>query len=124
MNDFIALAAAALAHGILPAGYVALCIWLFRRRAWWFDYVAYFVLFGTAGGWCFAIEMSPGGIAAVSSLFLYTVAVVACVGSSVILTLRKKKSRAEWIAMISGYLYPGFLATVLIIAFIVERHHP
>lgn len=114
MNDLITIVAGAFAFGFLPVGYAVLCVWLSRQRAWWFDYLAYFVLFGAVGGWCFAIAVGPGGMAAMSSIFLYTFAVVACVGSSVILTLRKKKSRAEWIALISGYAYPGLLAAIVL----------
>jgi hypothetical protein len=122
MNDILRSAFAVLALGVLPVGFIATCVWLRRQTAWWFEYLAYFALFGTIGGWCFAISMSPGGIAAVSTLFLFSIAVVACVGSSVVLSFRKRKSRAEWIAIFGGYIYPGMLVAMMIHTFVSESH--
>jgi hypothetical protein len=90
-----------IAGAILPAGYIATCFWLYRQKTWWFAYLAYFILFGALGGWVFAFAMSPSGLTATSVVFLVTVALVACVTSSVVLAFRRRKSRAEWMALIS-----------------------
>lgn len=106
----------------LPAGYIATCLWLRRQRAWWFLYPAYFALFGTLGGWTFAFSMSPSGMTATSIVFLVTAALAACVTSAVVVTFRKKKSRAEWIALVAGYLYPACLAIMLGVGFLLDRN--
>ncbi len=105
----------ALAGGVIPAAYIALCIWMFRQRVWWFAYLAYFFLFGAFGGWCFAFAMSPSGITASSIMFLVSAAVVACLVSALILQFRKKKGRFEKTAMIGGYIYP-----LLVVAYFVN----
>ncbi len=105
---------------LLPAAYLALCFWLSRQKAWWFAYLAYFFLFGTVGGWTFAFAMSPSGLTATSIVFLVTVALVACLASSLILAFRRQKGRAERIAMFGGFLYPAFLAVMLFIGFLVS----
>ncbi len=105
----------------LPAAYLALCFWLWRQKAWWFAYFAYFFLFGTGGGWTFAFAMSPSGLTATSIVFLMTVALVACLASSVVLALKRPKGRAERVAMFSGFLYPGFLAVMVLIGFLIDR---
>lgn len=105
-DDIIRLIFLGLAGVTLPAGYVAVCVWLRRQRAWKFLYAAYFILFGTAGGWALAFGMAPSGIAAASVVWLSSVALVACLISAIVVTLRKDKTRAEWIAMVGAYLYP------------------
>jgi hypothetical protein len=104
----------------LPVGYVATAGWLRKQQAWWFLYVAYFVLFGTLGGWTFAFAMSPSGIAAVSIVFLMTAALVACVSSAIVVTFRRKKSRADWIALTAGYFYPVCLGIMAGIGFLID----
>jgi mannose/fructose/N-acetylgalactosamine-specific phosphotransferase system component IID len=106
---------------VLPAAYLATCFWLSRQQAWWFAYLAYFFLFGTVGGWTFAFAMSPSGLTATSIVFLVTAALVACLASSVILALKRKKGRAERIAMLGGFLYPGLLVLMVLIGFLVDR---
>jgi hypothetical protein len=94
---------------MLPASYGLLCIWMFYRRVWWFAYLAYFFLFGSVGGWCFAYADSPSGITASSIVFLVSAAVLACLASALILQFRKKKSYFEKIAMTGGYAYPALV---------------
>jgi hypothetical protein len=121
-DDVIRLILLAIAGITLPAGYLAVCVSLRRQRMWWFTYLAYFVLFGTLGGWVFAFAMSPSGLTATSITFLITIALVACTGSSLVLTFRKKKSRAEVIALIGGYFYPGLVAAYFATAQIFFQH--
>lgn len=118
---FIRLILLGIAGVLLPAAYLAVCFWLGRQKAWWFTYLAYFVQFGTVGGWAFAFAMSPSGLAAASIVFLMTVALVACLASSLILALWRQKGRAERIAMFGGLLYPGFLAVMLYTGSLVSR---
>jgi hypothetical protein len=122
MKEAVPLVAGACAFVLLPIWYIALCVWLFRSRAWWFDYLAYFALFGSVGGWFFAIAWGPGGIAALSSVFLLSLAVLSCAGSAVVLTFRKKKTRAEWIAMVGGYLYPCILVALFVGFMVFDSH--
>jgi len=70
------------------------------------------------GGWCFAVGAGPGGLAAVSTLFLFSVAILACVGSSIVLSFRRTKTRAEWVAMVGGYLYPGILGAMMFLTMV------
>lgn len=104
----------------LPASYVATCRWLQKQQAWSFLYAAYFILFGTLGGWVFAVAMSPSGIAAASIVFLMTVALAACLISAVIVTFKKQKKRAEWIALTGGYAYPVCLGLLLTAGFMLD----
>ena len=125
MSDLmIAKILLAVGLGVLPIVYIALCVALFRRRVWWFTYVAYFALFGTIGGLFIfgaAFAASVYGMIAASELFLLTVAVVACVTSSVILTFRKERKRIESVAMICGYIYPACVATFIGIGFLIVQ---
>jgi hypothetical protein len=99
---------------VLPIGYVALCIWMICKRVWWFTYIAYFFLFGAAGGWCLTIPFPNGPILVFGVFLLYTAAALACLGSSLALQFRKQKSRFEQVALIGGYCYLAVLATVFI----------
>ena len=55
---------------VLPIAYIFTCVDLRRRHAWYFSYIAYFVFYGTLGGFVFGFAMSPGGIAALSLIFV------------------------------------------------------
>jgi uncharacterized membrane protein HdeD (DUF308 family) len=123
-DDTIRLILLVVAGLTLPVGYLAVCFWLRRQQAWWFLYPAYFVLFGTLGGWAFAFAMSPSGITAASIVFLMTAALAACVISAIVVTFRKKKSQAEWIALAAAYLYPVCLGIMLGVGFLLERKSP
>ena len=95
-----------------------MCIWLFRRRAHWLSYIAYFVLFGIIGGACLALALSPSGLAAMCMLFLMTAAPVGCVACSMSLHMLRDRSRSETVAMTLGYCYGGLLAVFWIFALI------
>jgi hypothetical protein len=99
----------ALAFVVVPLTYFAFCVWMVFQRVSWLCYPAYFVLFGTVGGWCLAIGMSPSGLAASCMIFLLTLAPLSCLISSVVLQLRGGRTRIEKVAMISGYVYPVLL---------------
>ena len=120
-NDIVRIVSLGAAGITLPVGYVAVCLWLFRRKTWWFTYISYFVLFGTAGGWAFAIAMSPSGLTASSLIFLFTAALAACLVSSFVLTFRSEKSREDWIALIGGYSYPILLGTFFVVAMLSSQ---
>lgn len=70
----------------------------------------------------FAFAMSLSGIMAASIVFLMTVGLAACVVSSIVVTFRKKKSHAEWIALTGGYLYSVCLGVMLGISFLLDKH--
>jgi hypothetical protein len=94
---------------ILPLSYLALCFWMKRHAVWWFTYLAYFFLFGTVGGWCLTLIFPPGGILLLGSFSLMTAAVAACLASSLVLQLRKRKSIFDVVAMVGGYSYIAML---------------
>ena len=93
----------------LPLSYLAFCVWMAIHRASKLCYPAYFVLFGTFGGWCLAVAMSPSGLAATCMIFLTTLAPVSCLASSLILQFAGGRTRLERIAMVGGYCYPALL---------------
>jgi hypothetical protein len=101
-----------IAFPVLPAAYLALCVWMCFRRVWWFTFVSYFIIFGTVGGWFFAFAESPSGIAATSFIFLISIA-LACVISSLALSGRKMRTRFESVAMACGFSCPVLLATYI-----------
>jgi hypothetical protein len=101
-----------LSHIVLPIGYASLCVWMVRRRVWWFTYLAYFFVFGSFGGWCVMVEVASLGAVPMTAFpalamefFLITAGVSTCFISSVILQFRKKKDRFERGAMFGGYAY-------------------
>lgn len=104
-GDVFRLIFLAMAGCLLPVAYLTLCVRMFRRKVWWFTYVAYFCLFGALGGWCFALAVSPSGLAATSFVFLVSIVAAACLISALILQFRKQKNRFERIAMIGAYAY-------------------
>ena len=116
----VALTSLCIAAIVLPGAYLVLCYRLNTQKAWWFTYLAYYCLFGTLGGWLFAFSMSPSGLAATSIVFLLTAALGACIACSVILATRPQKSRAEKIAMIGGFAYPGALVLMFFIGFLLR----
>jgi len=111
----------ALAGAVVPSAYLALCVWMFLRRVWWFTYFAYFCLFGALGGWCFALAMSPSGLTATSIVFLVSIVLFSCLASALILQFRKQKNRFEKIAMIGGYVYPLLIGAFFLVAVIFFR---
>jgi hypothetical protein len=105
-DNSVRLSLLALAGGVMPVAYLALCAWMYLRRVWWFTYLAFFFIFGAIGGWCFALAMSPSGLTATSIVFLVSFAVVACLTAAVVLHFRKQKGPFEKLAMFGGYAYP------------------
>ena len=104
-----------LAGVAVPVAYLAFLIRMVLHGVWWFTYFAYFCLFGALGGWCFAVAMSPSGLAATSIVFLVSVVSLACLAAALTLQFRKQKSRFEIIAMLGGYSYPLLIAALFLI---------
>lgn len=114
MNEHLPLILRVFGGVMLPIGYVALCILMNRRHVWWFTHIAYFFLFGAAGGWCITISFPNGPILLLGVAFLCTAAVLACLGSSLTLQFRKQRGRFEQVAMVGGYCYAAVLAVLFI----------
>ena len=93
-----------LAFVAIPASYLALCVWMFFRRAHWFSYLAHFFLFGTIGGWCLGIALLPGGLAALCAIYLLLTS-PACLLMSLFLQFRRDRNRFDTAAMFGGYIY-------------------
>jgi hypothetical protein len=120
MREMTFLFSAGMAHFVLPAAYFGLCFWMFRRRVWWFTYVAYFFVFGSFGGWLLTLEFAALGPAPLFVLpalgmefFLLTAAVLACLASSLVLQFRKRKDPFEQCAMYGGYTFLGLHSAFL-----------
>ena len=94
---------------IVPIAYIALCIRMKSYRPSGLCYVAYFVLFGTVGGWCLAFGLSPSGLAATCIVFLITLAPPACLVFSLVLQFRLIRTQFEEVSILGGYSYPGLL---------------
>jgi hypothetical protein len=124
---YIWLTALAFALVILPAGYLGLCIWMLRKRAWWFTYLAWFCAFGSFGGWCLAFVISlggPGGIVLSfgMELFLIFCAMVGCLASVAVLHFRKRKDQFDRGALLGSWAFvashcAAFAAVVAIVIF-------
>jgi hypothetical protein len=129
--DYISLITALLAFVVLPSTYLALCVWMFCKKAWWFTFGAYFYVFGAFGGWCLMIVaafMGPG-IGAVSAIgmemFLLTAAMVMCLVCSLVLQFKKQKDSFDLGAMWGGYAYivlHGSWMTFMIFSPVIGRH--
>ena len=109
MNSTIAILCFVFGLLVVPASFIALCIWMAKRRVHWLCYPAYFFLFGIVGGACIALGFSPSGLAALCIVFLMTAAPIACFCSSVALHFRRQRGRFENVAMILGYGYSGLI---------------
>jgi len=103
---------------VVPLLYIALCIWMTGRKVSGLCYAAYFVLFGTIGGWCLGVGLSPSGLAAMCVVFLATVAPLACLVSSIALQAQRTHTRFDEIAIIGGYSYIGLLVAWFIVILI------
>jgi hypothetical protein len=98
-----------LAFVVIPASYLALCVWMTIRRSHWISFLAHFFLFGTVGGWCLAFGLSPSPLAAISIVFLLLTCPV-CLITSLCLRFRKDRNRFDSVAMVGGYAYSILLA--------------
>jgi len=94
---------------VIPLAYIALCLRMKSHNTPRLCYAAYFVLFGTVGGWCLALGLSPSGLTAMCIVFLATVAPLACLVSSLTLQFGPIRTQFEEIAIIGGYSYIGLL---------------
>ena len=104
-----------LALCVIPASYIALCVWMVTRRAHWWSYVAHFFLFGTVGGWCLAFGLSPSPLAALCLLFLLVTSPV-CILTSFWLESRSNCNAFDRAAVVGGYVYLGLFTCGLLAA--------
>ena len=110
MEDFFGYLCLTLALVGVPAAFLAFCVLLFVRRVSWPTYLAYFVLFGTVGGWALAFALSPSGLTAACIVFLMTFVPLGCLLTALLLQFRPRRGLLEPLAMIGGYLYAGLFA--------------
>jgi hypothetical protein len=100
----------ALAVGILPVGFLSLCVVMAKRDVHRTTVRAYFFLFGTVGGWCLAFALSPSGLAAMCIMFLLMTSPVCLVSSLFLRRARKDRNRFDSVAMYGGYAYSVLFA--------------
>ena len=95
---------------LIPVAFVWWCILLGRRSAPPQAYVAYFFLFGTAGGWALAFGLSPSGLAAASLVFLAFVAPFACLVAALLLYTWPEHRDIDVVAAVLGLTYAAAVA--------------
>jgi len=98
---------------VIPVCFAVLCVVMLHRRARWYAYPAYFVLFGTVGGWCLTFGLSPSPLAAMCVMFMVLTSPV-CLLCSLYLQGRKDLDKFGSAAMIGGYSYSGLLGIAVI----------
>lgn len=120
--DLFAYSCLALALLVVPAGFLAFCVPLYRRHVGWPTYLAYLVLFGTVGGWCLVLGLPSFGSAATGILLLVTVAPLACLLAALRLHLRRpRRGILERLALWGSYLYAGLCAGFWIVGLLASR---
>jgi len=115
MDYIITIIAFGLALLVVPVLFIALCVWMAKRRVHWLCYPAYFFLFGIVGGGCIAVGLSPSGLAALCIVFLMMAAPIACLCASIALHTRRGRGRFENVAMVLGYCYSGFILMAFLV---------
>lgn len=118
MRHSIDIVVPLLAHVVLPLMYLVLCGWMFRRRVWWFTFIAFFFVFGSFGGWLFMLEWANGPVSVASYFFLVTGAIAACLASSLVLQFRKDRNAFDYVAMLGGYCFVGLFVAFNVAAFV------
>ncbi len=123
MEGFFRLLLLTLAFLVVPSGYVVLCLRMQRATVPQAPYLPFFFVFGTVGGWCLGLALSPSGPAALSVVFLATLAPLALLGSAAWLWHLRAVSPYHRAALYSSLGYCGFVVLWLsLIYFIVAPH--
>ena len=112
---------AGLAFLVCPAAYILLCVRMRRAGVQRPPYAPFFFAFGTAGGWMLAFALSPSGLAAMSLVFLATLAPLALLVSSVYLVRRPERTAYHRVALWSGFAYPALLALWILVVVMVAK---
>jgi len=100
---------------VCPVGYIYLILHMRRQKVERRAVIPMLLLFGTIGGWMLTFSFSPSGIAAMGSLFLYTVAPLALILSSVSLAPTSQRNIYHNVAMWSGFVYPVILGVLIVL---------
>ena len=79
-----------------------------------------FLLFGTIGGWLLAFALAPSGLSAISIVLLTTIAPLALLISSLLLSSLKKKTIYHKIPMWFGFAYLFSLSLVLTLTAVTQ----
>lgn len=112
---------AGLALLVCPLSYIAVCVRMREDGVARPPYVPLFFAFGTVGGWMLGLALSPSGLAAVSVLFLATLAPLALLASSIYLMKRPERSGYHRFAVWSGFTYPALLALWVLVIVMFGR---
>lgn len=124
----MSLLSLAFAYAVIPLCYIVLCFRLVAQRANGFSFLAYFILFGTAGGWFLAFGYYPSAFSTGCFLFLFTVAPLACLFSSFVLRKNDERHPYDSAAIRAGSIYVRLVvvafAGVVIVSALAERRSP
>jgi hypothetical protein len=108
-SQSVTLVLLATAAGVLPCAYLGLCLWMLVKKVPRPPFVSYFFLFGVAGGWTFAVAMSPSGLAAVSIIFLIVIAPLSTVLGAALVWSRRSLTWYHRCALALSLCYPALL---------------
>ena len=119
MYDYLRLLFLVLALLVVPGCYVLLCLRMRRVAVPRAPYLPFFFVFGTFGGWCLGLALSPSGLAALSVVFLATLAPLSLIASAIWLWRHRLLSQYHRAALYSSLGYVGFVALwVSLVAFL------
>ena len=110
MYDYLRLLFLVLALLVVPSCYILLCQRMRRSAVPRAPYLPFFFVFGTCGGWCLGLAFSPSGLAALSVVFLATLAPLSLIVSAVWLWRHRLLSQYHRAALYSSLGYLGFVA--------------
>lgn len=117
INEGVVQISLALTKLTYVASLIGVCVYLRKNRSWWFDYIATFILFGTVGGWIYAVAIAPLPVVYPSVEFI-KFTFLALLFSSLILAFKKSKKKFQWLMLSAGGIYPlsaligGFFGTL------------
>lgn len=102
-----------------PIAYIALLNRMRRNGISRPPVVPYFFQFGTLGGWFLAMALSPGGLAAICAIFLWTFGLISVLTSSIYLITQPERSIYHRVAIWGGlFIYPALIGFGFILAFL------
>lgn len=107
-----------IAFTVVPCIYLLLCLWMYFKRVHWFCYLAYFFLFGVAGGSLVALALSPSGLAALCMLISLGAGPLACLGAAGALQSLSNRDAFANVALALCYTVAAVLLVPMVVFFI------
>ena len=122
-SQSLTLALFVVAAVVLPSTYLGLCVWMLLENVPRPPFVSYFFLFGVAGGWTFALAMSPSGLAAASLVFLMFIAPFGTLLGAAVVWRRRSLTWYHRCALALSLCYPALLIVGWLGVFITSGSH-